>query len=223
MAGFYHGWRARSYDAIWRTYTRRTLAVTIAMIDFDALRAVPDRLGRPPRALDVGCGTGILLGLLLDRVPALDASGVDASEAMLAQARVNLRRWPGVRLERAQVGAGTSPALPAAPGSFDLITCANLLHYLSDPVATLQELARLLAPGGQLVVEDFARRAPPFPWRLFEWLVRRLDRDHVRAYTLAEARALCARAMLLVATERAFVVDWLWHAWALRAQTTSPE
>jgi SAM-dependent methyltransferase len=221
MDGYYHGWRARSYDAMWRTFTRRTLAAVIATIDCDALRGVPARLGRPPRVLDVGCGTGILLGRLLERVPELDASGVDASADMLAQARVHLRTWPAVRLERARVGAGTSAGLPFAPGGFDLITCANLLHYLPEPVATLGGFARLLAPGGQLVVEDFARRAPPFPWHVYEWLLRRLDSGHVRAYSLAEAHALCARATLQVAFERAFAVDWLWHAWALRALATS--
>ena len=58
--------------------------------------------------------------------------------------------------------------LAYAPETFDVITCMNVLHDLSDPVAVLAGLRRLLAPEGQLVVEDFARREFPFPWAVFE-------------------------------------------------------
>jgi ubiquinone/menaquinone biosynthesis C-methylase UbiE len=189
--------------------------VALALIDFAALGRVPGRLGRAPRALDVACGTGALLAHLCERGPGLEAYGVDASADMLARARAALRRSPGVRLERAELGTGATANLPYAPGTFDLITCTNTLHYLPDPVAALAGMGRLLAPGGQLIVEDYARRESPFPWAAFEWLVRRVDPGHVRAYTLAEARALCGRAGLCVVREQAFVVDWLWHGWAL--------
>ncbi len=57
---YYTGWYVRHYNTRWRTYTRRTLAEVLTMIDVDALRSVPERLGRPPRVLDVACGTGHL-------------------------------------------------------------------------------------------------------------------------------------------------------------------
>ncbi len=135
------------------------------MIDVDALRSVKTRLGRPARVLDVACGTGILLKQLLEQVPDAQAYGVDASADMLAQARITLKDWLGVQLEQVEVGPGETADLPYRPGTFDLITCTNALHDLPDPVATLSGLRRLLSPGGQLVVEDFARREPPFPGR----------------------------------------------------------
>ena len=46
------------------------------MIDFSALRRVPERLERPPRVLDVACGTGVLLKWLLEQVPGMEAYGV---------------------------------------------------------------------------------------------------------------------------------------------------
>jgi hypothetical protein len=55
----------------------------------------------------------------------------------------------------------------------------------------LAGLGRLLEPGGQLVLEDFARRKPSFAWTVFEWLERWIEGGHGRAYTLAEAQALC--------------------------------
>jgi hypothetical protein len=82
---------------------------------------------------------------------------------------------------------------------------------------------RLLAPGGQLVVEDFARREPLFLWVAFEWLLQRIERSSVRAYSLAEAQALCQHVELHVASGNVFKVDWLWHGWVIRAYRTASE
>ena len=133
------------------------------MIDVPALREVPERLERAPRVLDVACGMGLLLKELLTQLPGIDAYGVDMSGDMLAQARLALKDRPHVHLERVQIGPGETAELPYASETFDLITCTNVLHDLPEPVATLSGLHRLLAPGGQLVVEDFVRREPPFP------------------------------------------------------------
>jgi SAM-dependent methyltransferase len=218
MSSSYMGWRARSYDRWWGSYTARTLTVTLEMIDLEPLRQVPERLGRAPRVLDVGCGTGVLLRQLLERLPLLEAKGVDASADMLQQAQATLRAWPLVHLFQVEVGPGPQAGLPCVPGTFDLITCTNMLHYLAAPISTLTGLRQLLAPAGQLVLEDYARRGPPFPWRAFEWLVRRVDVGHVRAYTLAEAEGLALHAGLHVTSERAFPITGLWHGWALRTQ-----
>jgi len=221
MSGYYSGWRARHYNTRWRTFTEKTLSQVLEMIDFTVLRRVPERLDRPPRVLDVACGTGILLRKLLERLPNAEVYGVDASADMLAQAHAVLKDWPNVQLEQAVVGAGETAGLPYAPQTFDLVTCTNALHDMLEPVAVLAGLGRLLVPGAQLVVEDYARGEPPFPWFVVEWLARRVEEGHVRAYTLAEARSLCTQAGLCVVCEQAFTVDWLWHGWALRTSTTS--
>lgn len=218
MSSSYTGWRARSYDRWWGTYTARTVTATLEMIDMDLLRQASERLGCAPRVLDVGCGTGVLLRCLLEWLPTLEVEGIDASADMLRQAQATLRDWPQVQLFQAEVGPGPQADLPYAPGSFDLITCTNLLHYLAAPIPTLTGLRQLLAPGGQLVLEDYARRGAPFPWRAFEWLVRRVDVGHVRAYTLSEAESPCLNAGLHIASERAFPITWLWQGWTLRVQ-----
>ena len=217
VSEYYSGRRARHYNRRWRRYTGKTLAVAIAMIDFSALQRVPEELGHPPRVLDVACGTGILLRHLLERVPGMEAYGVDASADMLAQAQEALKDQPHVRLERIEVNGSETAGLPYPPQTFDLITCTNVLHDIRDPVAFLSDMRRLLAPGGQLVIEDFARRRPALLWAMFEWLARRVEEGLVRAYTLAEARALCTRAGLHVVYGKAFPVDWFWRGWALRA------
>ncbi|HEY7346966.1 MAG TPA: class I SAM-dependent methyltransferase [Ktedonobacterales bacterium] len=187
------------------------------MIDIAALRSMPERQGRPPRVLDVACGTGIFLKQLLEQVPNLEAYGIDASADMLAQAQALLAELAQVHLEQVEVGTGETELLPYAPETFDLITCTNALHDLPDPVGMLVRLRRLLASGGQLVLEDFARRAPPFPWKVFEWLVRRVVGRQVHVYTLKEAESLCREADLHIVCEKTFSIDWLLHGWGLRA------
>ena len=223
MSTYYTGRRARRYNARWRTFNERTLAEALAMIDIAALRSVPERLGRSPRAPDVACGTGILLRQLLDLVPGVEAYGVDASEDMLTQARAALKDQPRVHLERVQVGEGPTAGLPFAQETFDLITFTNALHVMPEPVVMLSGLRRLLAPGGQLVVEDFARRERPFPWTAFEGLLHQIEGSPVHAYTLAEAQSLCTQAGLYVEQWKAFKVDWFWHGWVVRAYRTTPE
>lgn len=219
MRNWYTGAPAHHYNRLWHTFTERSLAAVLGSIDFPALQRASLERGRPPSALDVGCGTGILLRSVLQRVPDLHASGVDASADMLAEASLLLREWPGVELTQTALGPGETAHLPYAPGTFDLITCTNVLHYVPQPEATLAGLHRLLAPTGQLVIEDFARRAAPFPWPLFEWLIRHLDVQHVRTYTLSEAHALCTRAGLRISKEQGFRITWLWHGWLLCAQS----
>ncbi|HLW00595.1 MAG TPA: methyltransferase [Ktedonobacterales bacterium] len=218
MRNWYSGAQAKRYQRRWGTFTKRSLATTLATLDWQALQRVPERLGRAPHVLDVGCGTGFLLRRLLERVPELRACGLDASADMLAQARLTLRAWPNVELLHVRVGMGEPNELPYAPGTFDVITCTNVLHYLPQPEATLAALRQLLAPEGQLILEDYARRSPPFPWPVFEGLIRCLDAQHLRAYTLSEAHALTLRAKLPITAEYAFSITWLWHGWIIRAQ-----
>jgi ubiquinone/menaquinone biosynthesis C-methylase UbiE len=142
---------------------------------------------------------------------------------MLAQARTALKDKPHIHLERVQVGTGETAGLPFARETFDLITCTNALHDMPEPMATLSGLRRLLAPSGQLVVEDFARREPIFFWSAFEWLLQRLEGSRVHAYTLSEAQSLCTQAGLHVARGKAFKVDWFWRGWVLRAYKASSD
>ena len=221
LRSYYTGRSARYYNTLWRTYTERTLAEVQATIDFSALYGVPERLGRSPRVLDVACGTGVLLKWLVEQVPGVEAYGVDASADMLEQAGAALKDHPHAHLERAEVGTGETANLPYAPGTFDLITFTNAMHDLPEPAATLMGLKRLLAPGGQLVMEDFARREPPFPWKAFEWILRRAEGGQVHAFTLDEMQSLCEQTGLHVSRGMAFKVNWLWHAWVLRASASS--
>jgi ArsR family transcriptional regulator len=107
--------------------------------------------------LDIGTGTGRMIELFADRCERL--LGIDLSQAMLAVARANLER-AGIAHARVRVGECTN--LPVVRESFDLVVIHQVLHFLDDPAAALAEAARALAPGGRLVVVDFAPHAHEF-------------------------------------------------------------
>jgi ubiquinone/menaquinone biosynthesis C-methylase UbiE len=115
--------------------------------------AVLDVLGdRPIQSLvDLGTGTGRMLGLLAGR--AARAVGLDSNHAMLSVARANLER---LGLSRVDLRQGDIHAPPFGRGGFDLVVVHQVLHYLDDPARALREAARLVAPGGRLLVVDFA-------------------------------------------------------------------
>jgi len=101
--------------------------------------------------LDVGTGTGRMLELFAPRVE--HALGVDLSREMLAVARVNLER---AGLRNCSLRQGDMYRLPLADESFDAAIFHQVLHYAADPVRAIREAARVLQPGGRLVIVDFA-------------------------------------------------------------------
>ena len=103
------------------------------------------------RLLDIGTGTGRLLEVLAPRVA--QAIGIDQSREMLALARANLAR---AGIENADIRQGDMYALPFESGAFDAVTIHHVLHYADDPAAVLSEAARVVRPGGTVLVVDFS-------------------------------------------------------------------
>jgi ubiquinone/menaquinone biosynthesis C-methylase UbiE len=101
--------------------------------------------------LDAGTGTGRMLELLAPH--AERAVGVDVSPEMLAIARDRLLRHD---LHNAQVRLADIYRLPFTNDRFDAVLFHQVLHYLDDPGAAVAEVARVMAPGGRLLIADFA-------------------------------------------------------------------
>ncbi len=101
--------------------------------------------------VDLGTGTGRMLELTSDRYDR--AIGFDRNPAMLAYARGKLER---AGLARAQVRQGDIYDLPLADASAGAVIVHQVLHFLSDPARAVAEAARIVAPGGRLVIVDFA-------------------------------------------------------------------
>ena len=108
-----------------------------------ALAAAVARLEAPPaRALDLGTGTGAGALWLAREFPEARVTGVDISEAMIERARAKL---PAELSGRVDFLVGDAERLPFADGSFDLVA------QISVPVF-FDEVARVLAPGGHVIV-----------------------------------------------------------------------
>jgi ubiquinone/menaquinone biosynthesis C-methylase UbiE/DNA-binding transcriptional ArsR family regulator len=101
--------------------------------------------------LDMGTGTGRMLEIFGPRVGR--AVGVDQSPEMLAIARANLER---AHLENCTVRKADMYTLPFPGNSFDAVTVHQVLHFAIDPGRAIAAAARVMRPGGCLLVSDFA-------------------------------------------------------------------
>ena len=101
--------------------------------------------------VDLGTGTGRILDLFADNVKR--GTGIDNSADMLKVARYNLSKDNQSHLS---VRQGDLRATPLASGGADLVTLHQVLHFLDDPEAAIDEAARILVPGGRLLIVDFA-------------------------------------------------------------------
>jgi ubiquinone/menaquinone biosynthesis C-methylase UbiE/DNA-binding transcriptional ArsR family regulator len=115
--------------------------------------AMREALGRGPFPVlvDLGTGTGRCLELFADRYQR--GLGLDINHTMLAYARSKLDHSG---LTRAQVRHGDLYHLSLATGAADAVVMHQVLHFLSEPAQAIREAARILAPGGVLLIVDFA-------------------------------------------------------------------
>ena len=109
------------------------------------------RVGSGDRVLDVGCGTGDDVRLIASQVGSTGlVVGVDNSTTMIAAARQRVRdNRPGLELH-----VGNAHALNFADGTFDACRADRVFQHLDMPDVALRELARVVRPGGWVVVAD---------------------------------------------------------------------
>ncbi|MCC5795249.1 MAG: bifunctional 2-polyprenyl-6-hydroxyphenol methylase/3-demethylubiquinol 3-O-methyltransferase UbiG [Chromatiales bacterium] len=110
------------------------------------------------RCLDVGCGGG-LLSEGLARLGG-EVTGIDLAPASLAVARLHLLESSGLTVNYRQVSAGELAL--EFPGRWQLVTCMEVLEHVPDPESLMGDLARLAAPGGDIVVATLNRSLKSF-------------------------------------------------------------
>jgi ubiquinone/menaquinone biosynthesis C-methylase UbiE len=137
--GYAHG-----YDSVLtlRHHTTRTAATYAAFL-------LP-HLSAGMSLLDCGCGSGsITVGLAAAVAPG-QVIGIDISEVEIARARKRAEEGMG----NVDFRVGDITQLPFSSGSFDAVFCHNVIEHLRDPLKALEEMRRVLAPGGVLGVRD---------------------------------------------------------------------
>lgn len=175
----------RTFDRWARSYERDPFSRWIGSQQLEALEAL--ELGEDDRLLDVGCGTGAAVragAKLVER-----AVGVDLSPNMLLEARKRATGLPGVDFVE-----GDSEDLPFNDGEFTAVLCTTSLHHYPRPEAAAHEFARVLAPGGRVVIGDFTSDAVVS--RAFDLLARNFEAGHVRLHRVDELRRLLEDAGL---------------------------
>jgi SAM-dependent methyltransferase len=145
--------RAAIYDRpFYPVVTHVTYALqpsAAARLDF--VREVVGNAGaRRGSAADLGCGSGVILSEILSMRPGWTGHGLDISPAAVAYAR-RLAAHKGVA-DRASFERGCVTRLPYADGSLNLVVASEVVEHLPEPEAVAREIARVLKPGGQLVL-----------------------------------------------------------------------
>ena len=166
---------ARGYDRRWFHYIEATVRETIARLP----------KSHPDRVLDVGCGTGTLLKALRRTLPNSALTGVDMSEEMLSVARTKLNH-------DGELQRGFAEALPFADGSFDLVVSTSVFHFIRDPGQTLGEFARVLRPGGRVLITDWCHDF--LTCRVCDLFLRIFNRSHYKIYGVRECETLLTDA-----------------------------
>lgn len=135
--------------------------------------------------LDVGCGTGAVLELLHGEYPEKRLTGLDLTPRMIEMARAK-------QLENVRFIVGDAEALPFESRSFDVVLCSNSFHHYPHPEKFFSEAARVLRPGGRLILRDYTSN-DFVVWLMNNLelpLARLLGHGDVRILKLSELRAL---------------------------------
>lgn len=182
----YETWRATSLGAITEAIEQRVILDLIGNVE-------------GAHVLDAGCGDGTLVCELASR--SAKATGIDPDPTMLAAARV--------RAEEARVVAtfrdGRVERLPFPDASFDVVAAITVLCFVADAAGAAREMARVLRPGGCLVIGELGRWSVWAAWRRVRGWFRSGIWAAARFRTASELRVLAAQAGLGAITVRGAV------------------
>merc|ERR1719265_2920761 len=168
------GWMSPSSAKVYETSTE-TLFLgrqdAMQRLSLLPLRNVANARNGAPRILEVACGTGRFATFIRDNHPTADVTLVDLSPFYLEAARENDDYWRKMRYpnEDERPPAATfvqAPAekLPFEDGSFDAVVCVYLFHEMPEAAraAAAAEMARVVAPGGTMILTDSVQRGDLF-------------------------------------------------------------
>ncbi len=156
------------FDSWSREYEHDPVSRRLRALQLQALGALEP--GPDDRLLDVGCGSGAAVRAA---APTVDrAVGVDLSPGMIDRARELARATPNV-----EFAVADAEALPFDGATFTTLLCTTSLHHYPSPERAVAEMARVLTPGGRVVIADMV--SDRLIMRFFDQVLRRTQRSHV--------------------------------------------
>jgi ubiquinone/menaquinone biosynthesis C-methylase UbiE len=159
--------------------------------DADVAARFGTALGEAGRGslLDVACGPGVVTAALAPRAASVVA--LDATQAMLEKARA---RCAKAGLRNVEFKTGDAEKLPFADRQFDGVVTRLAIHHFADPQQALNEMFRVLRPGGAAVIVDAVSSEDANESKLHNAIERLRDPSHVRMLPASELDAGVARA-----------------------------
>lgn len=165
-----------------------------------ALEDLPS--ARSGRVLDLGCGGGNMAKAIKRERPDLDVYGVDTSRNAIASANADA--------QNVDFSVGTAERLPFDDGYFNAVTMFDVLEHLEDPSQVLDEVARVLAPGGVCHIALPLESQPGTIYRLLragtKWNAKVRCLGHIQTFNEMDYRSLAAKSSLPVTRVR-----WSYH------------
>jgi ubiquinone/menaquinone biosynthesis C-methylase UbiE len=177
----------RHFDRWTGAYSRSQL---LASLQRKALSELD--LRHEDRVLDVACGAGRLVRAIAPRVERV--AGVDLSPGMIEEARRRTGEEARAAADRIDFAVGPSDSLPFADGEFTAVITTTAFHHFPDAAGSVREMARVLAPGGRVVIGDAIRDT--LPARFGDAVLRRFERGHVGLQDLAGLERLLRDAAI---------------------------
>ena len=196
----------------------RYLTSTVHAIgaDLDRLEAYVQK-SQAANVLDLGCGAGHA-SFALARGGARRVVAYDLATPMLDVVAAQARARGHNNL---QTRAGAVEQLPFADGEFDLVTTRFSAHHWLDAQMGLFEAARVLKPGGTVIVIDVLSPESPLLDTVLQTVEVLRDRSHVRNYRASEWRAMLATANFAPAKILAWKLPMEFTAWVARIGTSA--
>lgn len=186
------------YDQKWAKY--------LSPINRKTLEFLPDLAGKV--ILDVGCGTGQLLEIVANQFPTTKLTGIDISPEMLAIAKSRVPA--GTQLLEA-----TAAQLPFPDEVMDVVVCNSALHYFTDPIRCLNEIKRVLKPGGTLVLSDWCHDY--LVCRCCAAFLRLTNRYFHRIYRVKELQAMLREVGLVAGKQECYRLSLVWGMMTIAA------
>ncbi|HNR29868.1 MAG TPA: class I SAM-dependent methyltransferase [Candidatus Hydrogenedentes bacterium] len=163
------------------------------------------RMGGPMRggrALEVGCGRGVGVEVILDCFGADAVDAFDLDPRMVAKAGRRLKR----RGDRARLWVGDAARIDAADATYDAVFDFGIIHHVPEWRAALAEIFRVLKPGGRFYAEEVLRAYILHPiWR------RLLDHPLEDRFDHAQFQAGLTQAGFVVTAARPFAKSFAWY------------